>query len=320
MDLMAKPLFVNNWTASLQAELAAGATSMTVETDRAALLTGLTGGDYYIATLVGVDVAGQENAWEIVKVTANASGVLTVARAQEGTAARLWPAGTVVSMRATAGLFVQLRDSGGTPGPGGGIEDVTDDGRQYQRRFEEWVAVPVFEIPEDAWTDNIPVSFTNSTQFLTANTVYLVPFVPPHDMTVDQVSMIITTAAASSVITMKIYESDAAGWPGAGLSGALGSVSAAATGQATVTLDVPAVLAGGRRYWLAAHPNGSPFVRAASVGTPVLGTSADGNSRYTLLQRSISWSTGAPDTWEFLRSDLAAANPPLFRLHRAAGA
>ncbi|WP_271103692.1 choice-of-anchor R domain-containing protein [Pseudomonas tohonis] len=317
---MAKPLFVNNWAATLQAELASGATSMTIETDRAALLSGMTGGDYYIATLVGVDVAGQENAWEIVKITANASGVLTIARAQEGTAARLWPAGTVVSGRVTAGLLGQLRDAGGGTGPGGGIEEVNDDGRQYQRRFEEWVAVPVFEIPEDAWTDTVPVSFTNSTQFLTANTVYLVPFVPPHDMTVNQVSMIITTAAASSVITMRLYESDAAGWPGTGLSGSFGSVSAAATGQATVTLDVPAALAGGRRYWLAAHPNGSPIVRAASVGTPVMGVSADGNSRYTLLQRSISWSAGAPDTWEFLRSDLAAANPPLFRLHRAAGA
>lgn len=317
---MAKPLFVNNWTASLQAELASGATSMTIETDRAALLVNMTGGDYYLATLVGVDVAGQENAWEIVKVTANASGVLTVARAQEGTATRLWPAGTVVSGRATAGLFAQFRDAGGTPGPGGGIEDVNDDGRRYERRFEEWVPLPIFEIPEDAWTDSVPVGFTNSTQFLSANTVYLVPFVPPHDMTVDQVSMIITTAASSSVITMRLYESDAAGWPGAGLSGSFGNVSAAATGQATVTLDVPAALAGGRRYWLAAHPNGSPIVRAASVGTPVMGVSADGNSRYTLLQRSISWSTGAPDTWEFLRSDLAAANPPLFRLHRAAGA
>ncbi len=317
---MAKPQFVNNWTASLQAELASDATSMIIETDRAALLTGLAVGDYYMATLVGVDVAGQENAWEIVKITANASGVLTIARAQEGTAARLWPAGTVVSGRVTAGLLAQFRDAGGGTGPGGGIEDVNDDGRLNLRRFEEWVTVPVFEIPEDAWTDSVPVSFTNSTQFLTANTVYLVPFVPPHDMTVDQVSMIITTAASSSVITMRLYESDAAGWPGTGLSGSFGSVSAAATGQAAVTLDVPAALTGGRRYWLAAHPNGSPIVRAASVGTPVMGVSADGNSRYTLLQRSISWSTGAPDTWEFVRSDLAAANPPLFRLHRAAGA
>ncbi|MDU9415579.1 hypothetical protein, partial [Pseudomonas sp. zfem005] len=87
---MAKPQFLNNWTASLQAELASDATSMIIETDRAALLTGLAVGDYYMATLVGVDVSGQENAWEIVKIIANASGVLTIARAQEGTAARLW--------------------------------------------------------------------------------------------------------------------------------------------------------------------------------------------------------------------------------------
>lgn len=318
---MAKFLFVNNWEATLQAELSIGATSMTIEPDRAAQLVGMVGGDFYFLTLIGLNAAGREVAWEIVKVTASAAGVLTIERHQDGTVANLWPVGTRVAARVPRYVMDWLRDHTGDGGsPGGGLADVTNDGRAYRRRFEEWVPDPVFEIPEDAWTDNIPVSYTNSTQFLTANTVYLVPFVPPHDMTIDKLSMIITTAASASVITMRLYESDAAGWPGAGISGSLGSVSAAATGQATVTLGVPAVLAGGRRYWLAAHPNGSPFVRAASVGTPVLGVSADGNSRYTLLQRSISWSTGSPDTWEFLRSDMAAANPPLIRLHRAAGA
>lgn len=318
---MAKPLFVNNWTASLQAELASGATSMTVETDRAALLTGLTGGDYYLATLVGVDVSGQENAWEIVKISANASGTLTIARAQEGTADRLWPSGTQVSIRATAGLFAQLRDSGGTPGPGSGIEDVTDDGRQYQRRFEEWVAAPVFEIPEDAWTDSLPLSFANATLLVSANTVCMVPYVPSQDMTVDQVGVFITTPAAASNLTLKVFESDAAGWPGAGLANGFGNVSAGSSGHAAATLSAPVDLQAGRRYWLAVHPSaGTPVFRATATGAPVMGTSADGTARYTTLQRTITWVTGMPDTWEFVRSDLNAATPPMFRLHRAAGA
>ncbi|MFU6375145.1 choice-of-anchor R domain-containing protein [Metapseudomonas otitidis] len=319
---MAKPLFVNNWTATLQAELPAGSASMAVETERAALLLGMTGGDYYLLTLVGTDANGTENAWEIVKATANAAGVLTITRAQEGTPARLWPAGTEVSLRATAGLFAQLRDAGGGtgPGPGGGIEDVTDDGRAYRRRFEEWVRDPVFEIPPDAWTDNMPVSFSNTTQFLNIATVYMVPFVAPHDMTVDQVSVVITTGSASNVLRFKIYECDSMGWPGVSLTSVYAQVSAATAGHAVATFDTPAALQAGRRYWLAVASNGNPIVRATATGAPVLGVSADGNSRYTVIQRSITWSTGYPDTWEFVRSDLAATNPPLIRLHRAAGA
>lgn len=319
---MAKPLFVNNWSATLQAELSAGSASMVVETERAALLTGMTGGDYYLLTLVGTDANGTENAWEIVKAAANAAGVLTITRAQEGTPARLWPAGTEVSLRATAGLFAQLRDAGGGtgPGPGGGIEDVTDDGRLYARRFEEWVPAPVFEIPPDAWTDSLPVTFTNSTALIMSGTLVMVPYLAPHDMVVDQMSVIVTTAAASSNASLKIYESDLAGWPGAGLPSANGLAPLGSTGQAVATLSAPAELVGGRRYWLAVHTNGMPQLRAATVGAPVLGVSADGNSRYCSLSRLVSWATGAPDVWEFVRSDLSTTNPPLIRLHRAAGA
>jgi len=319
---MAKPLFVNNWTATLQAELPAGSASMVVETERAALLLGMTGGDYYLLTLVGTDANGTENVWEIVKATSNAAGVLTITRAQEGTPARLWPAGTEVSLRATAGLFAQLRDAGGGtgPGPGGGIEDVTNDGRAYRRRFEEWVSDPVFEIPPDAWTDSMPVTFTNATALIMSGTLVMVPYLAPRDMTVDQMSVIVTTAAASSNASLKIYESDVNGWPGAGLPSANGLAPLGSTGQAVATLSAPAELVGGRRYWLAVHTNGMPQLRASTVGAPVLGVSADGNSRYCSLSRSVSWSTGAPDVWEFVRSDLSTTNPPLIRLHRAAGA
>lgn len=58
-------------------------------------------GDYFYLTLVG------ENALEIVKATGyheleNYGTVIDVVRAQEGTSARVWPAGTRVEMRITA--------------------------------------------------------------------------------------------------------------------------------------------------------------------------------------------------------------------------
>lgn len=61
------------------------------------------GGDFYLLTLVGLNTNGQEDTWEVVKVTAKASNTLTVVRAQESTAAATWPAGATVQLRLTAG-------------------------------------------------------------------------------------------------------------------------------------------------------------------------------------------------------------------------
>ncbi len=95
--------FVNNWKTTLQAPLSAGAGTLQVPSGAAALLVGLGAGDTYRLTLAEVNVDGVEVAWEIVTVSANASGVLTVARGEEGTAARDWSAGTRIAQRLTAG-------------------------------------------------------------------------------------------------------------------------------------------------------------------------------------------------------------------------
>lgn len=64
--------------------------------------------DYFYATLVGLDSEGRENAWEIVKVTGTVSNTFLAAiagaggRAQMGTNAQEWPAGTKIALRLTA--------------------------------------------------------------------------------------------------------------------------------------------------------------------------------------------------------------------------
>lgn len=126
---MAKQLFINNWAAPLQAELAPGATSTTIETAQAAELVGLGSGDYYLLTLAAVDVDGRETGWEIVKVTAVAGGTLTIVRAQDGTAAALWAAGTMVSARLTAGGMAALQAESGQAAwgsIGGNLADQSD--------------------------------------------------------------------------------------------------------------------------------------------------------------------------------------------------
>lgn len=104
-------LFINNWSAVLTAPATASAVSLSVPLADAAKLTGLGAGDHYLLTLVDLDGNGAETAWEVVKVTASAAGVLDVLRAQEGTVALEWAAGDRISARATKGTFEALRPS-----------------------------------------------------------------------------------------------------------------------------------------------------------------------------------------------------------------
>lgn len=104
-------LFANNAYGSLGATLASGATSLTLATGQGARFPSPTGGDFFLLTLVGLDSNGNENAWEIVKVTGRSTDALTIVRAQEGTTAATWIAGTRAELRATAGTLDSFTDA-----------------------------------------------------------------------------------------------------------------------------------------------------------------------------------------------------------------
>ncbi len=108
--------FINNWAATLTAPATSGDLTLSVSSAEAVKLVGLGTGDHYLLTLAEI-VDDQETVWEIVKVTAASGGVLTVERAQEGTAPAAWSAGASISARATAGTLEELRDSAGGTGP-----------------------------------------------------------------------------------------------------------------------------------------------------------------------------------------------------------
>ena len=93
--------FINNFSTTLAADITDTATTMTI--GRA--LPALSSGDSFLLTLFN-KVGATEYDWEIVKVTSTGGvggAILTVERAQEGTTARAWTAGTKVEMRLTAG-------------------------------------------------------------------------------------------------------------------------------------------------------------------------------------------------------------------------
>lgn len=97
-------LFTNNAATTLAQPLAAGATTLVVTSS--ATFPVLGAGDFFLATLIGHDVNGNEAAWEIVKVATVAGDTWTIERAQEGTPDLSWPQATRVELRMTAGSLL----------------------------------------------------------------------------------------------------------------------------------------------------------------------------------------------------------------------
>src|SRR3990172_3889690 len=89
--------WTNNATAQLASGITSGALTLTVAAGEGARFPTLTAGDHFKATLM--DVA---NLIEIIKVTARATDVFTIERAQEGTTAKAYIAGDRVELRWTA--------------------------------------------------------------------------------------------------------------------------------------------------------------------------------------------------------------------------
>ena len=84
---------INGYKTALTASAAAAATSITVgDASRLALAAG----EFYLMTLY------KNTAFEIVKVTAVAGNTLTIERAQEGSTAQAWAAGTELVCAPTA--------------------------------------------------------------------------------------------------------------------------------------------------------------------------------------------------------------------------
>ena len=96
-------LFTNNATGALSAAITNVATSLTLQTGQGAKFPALSGGNTFVATLVGL-TSSVETSWEIVLVTALTGDTMTIVRAQEGSAAVAWPINTPVGLRLTAAV------------------------------------------------------------------------------------------------------------------------------------------------------------------------------------------------------------------------
>lgn len=108
-------LFANNAYSVLSAGID-GVTTV-IEVASGASFPSPTGGDHFLATLIGLDVNLNETSWEIVKVTTRTANVLTVVRGQDGTAAQAWPSATRVELRVSAENLTTLRAEGSAAAP-----------------------------------------------------------------------------------------------------------------------------------------------------------------------------------------------------------
>lgn len=98
--------FKNFARSTLAIGAASGATSLTVAAGTGSRFPALSGSQYFYATLESAALVR-----EIVKVTARATDVLTVVRAQDGTAATAWNAGDTISIRWNAQAIIDATAS-----------------------------------------------------------------------------------------------------------------------------------------------------------------------------------------------------------------
>ena len=118
---MANIKFKNLASSTLQSDITALATTVTVHTDDVAKFPVITGNEYFI--VVAVNSAGD---FEIMRVTAVVGSAFTVIRAQEGTAAKAFVAGDKIEHRLTAESLVTIVEEASVTKP-----HTSTDGATY---------------------------------------------------------------------------------------------------------------------------------------------------------------------------------------------
>ena len=113
---MSQLAFANAATSTLAVAITNSATSLTVAPGTGSLFPAISTGQCFLATIF--PATGSTPAPEIVLVSAVASNVFTVTRAQEGTTAQAWGVGSIISQLNTAGtmdLLLQSATYAGNP-------------------------------------------------------------------------------------------------------------------------------------------------------------------------------------------------------------
>lgn len=162
-------------------------------------------------------------------------------------------------------------------------------------------------------------SLASTTLTLTANTLRLWPFIPTRTFTCTQFSARVTTAGASSIFRILVYQADATtGYPtnkyveSTDLSGGV-------AGGVTYVNPTDVTFEGGKVYWTGIHPSNvgtQPALRAIGVGAQMafpIYTSITTATANSLVQLVVAVGS-APATWSFAVSQFSTnvACPQIF--------
>lgn len=312
--------YLNNWSAVLAGPLAAAATEVTIDDVSALRLTGLGSGDHYLLTLIQRNELGNEVGWEIVRCTARSGSTLTIERAQDGTTANAWPAGSSLAMRLTAGGLNELRETAAQQGvPPGGVAGQVLTKLSAVDRDAGWAS------PSAGGSGGSPAGvgalllrrsglftplglggyhLSTSTADVTSFGAF-VPFMLMRDMSATELAFLVTTADYStSKARVAIYaNSETTDTPGAALYRS-SDVAAGAAGQSTANiaadLGAPLQLVAGTLYWAAIWAFPDIRVRAISAASfgAAIGMHINFNTAFPVTYLRRDTSAGFAETYE----------------------
>lgn len=286
--------FINNWATNLLLPITDTDTQLIVPVEMADLLTPLGDGFFYLLTLAQINAQGFEQAWEVVKVDGKDAGALFVERAQEGTTALAFTGGASISARLTRSAIVALQQGADIPAP--------------VRFF-----LPVPDMPGGSYFDTSHIYASGVAQLLGAEEARLWPWSPIKTVTIDSLSLRVTTAQVAGWVRIGIYAANEAGWPST-LMLVSDEFSVATTGFKEVFIPAT-ILEAGKAYWWVVHSNGTPQVDSSSAGHVSLGYV--GTNRASLLKGVAAYGDGLPPVWPFNVSQISAGVPPIIKMRRA---
>lgn len=163
--------------------------------------------------------------------------------------------------------------------------------------------------------DNSFGGLAAGTTSIPANTIAVVPFVSPVDLTVDRMGVHVTTLATAGTADLHIYENLPNGWPGAKLlSSSVLNTSTTGFKVATISFTFEA----GKVYWLAIRASVAVSVRGVQLANAkqfgMASADGSGSGYATALAQASTMPAAAPATWGTVDfSQFSASSPPSIR-------
>ena len=137
-----------------------------------------------------------------------------------------------------------------------------------------------------------------------AGRIDLFPFIPRDDITIDRLSVNVTTLIAAALGKIVLYAADATGKP-ATLILETGDLDFSTVGLKEAT--VAQTLRRGITYWIGIRHSSTAILSAwASTATPDLNGGAPVTTARKVLRRTLAYATAAPGTWGYLASETSA--------------